>query len=756
MENKKIIIKGIVQGVGFRPFVWKLAKSNNIKGAVKNTTEGVIIEAYGEESDLKKFIYELKRKKPKASRIDYFDVLNSKEKKFSDFKIEKSSLSKKTGALIPADLAICDKCVKDIENTKNRRYEYPFTNCTDCGPRFTIVEKVPYDRPFTTMKKFKMCDDCFEEYNDPQDRRFHAQPNACPICGPEVFLWEKGKITFRSNQAIEKLCSYLIKGKIAVIKGLGGFHIACDSMNHFAIAKLRKFKDRPFKPFAVMCDDLKYLDNYLYISRKERELLYSSKAPIVRLKKKNISFFDEVSPNLDSLGVMIPYTPLHKIIFKKLREKNFIRPLIMTSANLRDEPIVKDNEEAIEIFKQMDCILLHNRDIHNRIDDSLSFIDGLGNERIIRRARGYVPESFSLAKKSDKEIFAVGADIKNSFSIFRRNELYLSQYIGDLDDLLNLKFLKETYLKMKKLLSINPKIALADLHPLYRSSQFAKETGLKTFFIQHHIAHFFSVMAEYSIKEDAIGVIFDGTGYGLDGNIWGGEFFIYNKGEVCRKAKLKYFLMPGGEICVNEPYRLVLSLDSNLEITKNIFPSIAGEKRKIINKMLVNKLNCSTTSSMGRLFDAFSSLILNKPFSTYEAQLPMELESAFRIFKTDGYNFYINKKDSGYEIDYLEAFKEVLADKKAGKSIALMSYKFHIGVANVVVRMCKIIRDETKINTVCLSGGCFQNSVLIEQINEKLKDFNFKVLINSQIPTNDGGISVGQIYYHLLKAKILK
>lgn len=753
-ENKKITIRGTVQGVGFRPFVWRTAVENRITGFVGNSPEGVFIEARGEKKNLKKFINDLKNKKPDAAVINYFEVKPSACRKFSSFKIVKSHSRGLSSASVPADLAICPDCAGEIEKNSDRRYEYPFTNCTNCGPRFSIVEKLPYDRPFTSMKKFKMCLDCMAEYGNPADRRFHAQPNACPVCGPHVFLVEKGVRTAEKDEALERVSRLLSDGALVAIKGLGGFHLACDASNESAVKKLRKFKDRPYKPFAVMTESLEFIKKYLFISEKEKNLIFSQKAPIVALKKKNISYFNGPAPGLSSLGVMSAYTPLHRIVFRKMRQIGFKGVLIMTSGNLRDEPIVKDNETALKIFSSLDALLLHNRPIHNRIDDSLIQVSDSGEEKILRRARGYVPSSFILPFRPSKNIFASGADIKNSFAFTRGRELFLSQYIGDLDESANADFFRETYSKMKKLLLVNPSEAVADMHPSYRSLLLAKETGLKVSQVQHHIAHFFSVMAEHGLRENAIGVSLDGTGYGLDGKIWGGEFFVYKGGKVLRRGKLADFPLPGGEICVKEAFRSLMGLAHSCNIDIERFCDVEKEKKKLVTKMLSSCFNSPETSSMGRLFDAFSVLILGRPYATYEAQLPMELEAICSGSGNSGYSFAIEGKKEILEISSREALKEAIKDRDSGRSISFMSRKFHYGIAKACVDMCLRLSAETGIKTFCFSGGCFQNLIFSELVKKMLSGRGFKIYFNNSIPSNDGGISAGQIYFRLLKAQI--
>ncbi len=752
--NKEIVISGTVQGVGFRPFVWRMALKHKIKGFVLNNSGGVLIKACGGKNDMRKFIDSLKKEAPAASRITSFTVRPAPAENFSDFSIKKSSESSLASANVPADLAVCPACAEDIANPLNRRYLYPFTNCTDCGPRFTIVEKLPYDRPFTSMKEFKMCPDCLKEYEEPADRRFHAQPNACPVCGPQIFLIHKGKKIAEKEFALSRAADFLISGHIVAIKGLGGFHLACDPFNKKAVEKLRKFKDRPFKPFAIMSDSIEELGKYLHISLKEKQILLSPRAPIVALKKKDISYFKYAAPNLDTLGVMAAYTPLHLALFKDLRNKKFKNPLIMTSGNFRDEPITKDNERAIELFSSLGPLLLHNRPIHNRIDDSLIYIDDYSQERIIRRARGYVPELIKLPVKPKEDTFAAGGDIKNSFAFTRGDELFVSQYIGDLDDSLNADFFIETYKKTSRMLSSRPASAVCDMHPLYRSSYLTSELGFKPYYVQHHIAHFFSVMAEYGIDEKCIGIVLDGTGYGLDGKIWGCELFAYENGRVRRFASLREFRLPGGEICAFKPYRVLFSMALTAGADLRIM-NIPIDEEKAMRKMIENNFNSPLTSSAGRLFDAFACLILGKKYATYEAQLPMELESiSLNNHKASPYDFIPFNDGQIPRLDFSIALKQAIADKKQKLSPAIAAYKFHKGFARGIAEVCALEAKIKKIKTVCCSGGCFQNRKLSLFLAEELKRRGLKVYFNSKLPSNDGGISAGQLYFKILKAEI--
>jgi len=750
---KEIKINGIVQGVGFRPFIYKIAIENDIKGWVKNTSSGVIIEAYGKKENIEKFIFDIDNKKPPISIINSIKIRNISFKNLSSFKILKSDNDSKNITNIPVDLAICKDCEKEIFDIKNRRYLYPFTNCTNCGPRFSIVKEIPYDRPLTTMSSFKMCNSCLIEYENSLDRRFHAQPNACSQCGPYVWT-EIGKDKLIGDKAIDFIVDKIVNGNIVAIKGLGGFHIACDAFNKKSVKKLRNFKNRPHKPFAIMVNSIKDIEKWIYIKDSEREVLNSYKAPIVMLKKKDIKYFNEVSPDLNTVGVMLPYTPLHKIIFWKLNKLKFSNPLIMTSGNMRDEPIIKDNEKAKIIFKSFDYVLYHNRPIHNRIDDSVVFVDSNDKVRLIRRARGYVPESIKLSLNFKENILSSGGDIKNTFALSRGNEIFLSQHIGDMHEKENQDFYIETIYNMEKLLDITPEVIVYDMHPNYYSSLALKTFKAKHIKVQHHIAHILSVMAEKNLKDNILGVSFDGTGYGYDGKIWGGEFFIIKNKLVKRVAHFKYFPLPGGDICMYETWRILLSIFyANRIPIDYLLKNIEKNKIKTILKMIDLNINSPLTSSVGRIFDAFSVLINGDFCSTYEAQGPIKLESLVKNKPKNFYKFDILDENGLYLIETKNSFLECLSDLNKKTDKAFMSEKLHMGIVKLIVNLLIKLRNQSKINTVCFSGGVFQNRILLDWLSDELKKESFDFYFNEKVPSNDGGIALGQIYYYILNLK---
>ncbi len=736
--GKKIKVYGVVQGVGFRPFVYRLAKRYGLKGWVLNTSSSVEIEVEGEEKNVEKFITDLQSKFPPIARIEKIEVEDSLLNNYQDFLI-KESKEDLGYQLISPDIAVCKDCLRELFDPKDRRYRYPFINCTNCGPRFTIIKDIPYDRKNTTMAKFKMCQDCEVEYNDPLDRRFHAQPNACPVCGPK--LWIEG---IESEDPIKETIKLLKEGAIVAIKGLGGFHLACSATNSIAVKLLRERKRRRYKPFAVMMKDIDTVKRYCYVSQEEENLLDSPQSPIVLLRIKNLGdISEEVAPNNNYLGVMLPYTPLHHIL---LREADI--PLVMTSGNLSEEPICQDNEEALDRLRGIaDYFLLNDRDIYSRYDDSVVFAlkDKL---QIIRRARGYAPSPIKLPFKV-RQTLACGGELKNTFCLTKDNYGFISQHIGDLENIETLEHFINTVGLYKRLFRIEPEVIACDMHPDYLSTRYALqfEGTLPVVMVQHHYAHIVSCMAENGITEPVIGIAFDGSGYGLDGNIWGGEVLISDYDSFIRKAHLEYLPMPGGELAIRKPYRLAIGY---LYATFGTVPKllsldrISEEEIKIIKEQIEKRINTPFTSSMGRLFDAVSSILGVCNEATYEGQPAIELEMAIKDNNSEECYTWEIEKDNDTFIVKVKPLFEGLLDDIGNVPNSHISIKFHNTIARIIVNLSTLIREETKINTVVLSGGCFQNRVLLEKSLELLEGEKFKIHIHSNIPCNDGGISLGQ------------
>lgn len=746
--TKKIVITGVVQGVGFRPFVYRIAKELSINGIVSNTSEGVVIKAnFYNEEHLSKFIEKLQKEKPSNSKIYSIKIYDEKKTDFNDFVIVESRLSSEKLARIPSDLSICNECISDILDKNNRRYLYPFTNCTNCGPRFTITEKIPYDRKNTSMKVFKMCELCSEEYNNPLDRRFHAQPNACPVCGPQVWVVYKNK-KIKGMRSLYFLADRIIKGDVVLIKGIGGFHMACDAFNPKSVEKLREIKKREFKPLAVMVDDLKDIEDFVNLKKEEIDILKSPIAPIVMIEKKDNSYFDKPAPLLDNVGVMIAYSPLHRVLFKILKEKGFKNPLVMTSGNFKDEPIIISNDEAIKKFDKL-AILCHDREIINRVDDSVGFVDISGNFRLIRRARGYVPNSIRIDLKTDKDLFACGGDIKNVFAFARGDEVFLSQYIGDLDNPENAKYFVESFYKIKKLYDFKPRLVLCDLHPNYVSREISKVFRIKkTVLVQHHVAHVYSVLAENSINGDVLAFAFDGTGYGSDGKIWGGEIFVVKKGVIYRVGHLEEFFISGGDLSIKEVWRIFVSIflkrkDFILKVLEN---KVDRRKVEIIIKLCEGKVNGFYTTSFGRLFDAVAVASLGLTKIDFEAEAPMKMESMIIKGESSAYRFGVFKRDGRYLLSFSNFIDELVSDFYDSRDI--ISTKFHNGVINGIVEISNMLRKEEGIRNVVLCGGVFQNRYILNKLIEKLS-LDFNVYLNRETSINDGCISLGQIYHYL-------
>ncbi|MDD5015179.1 MAG: carbamoyltransferase HypF [Atribacterota bacterium] len=747
--RKSIIIKGIVQGVGFRPFIHKLVQNYNLPGWVVNSNQGVEIEVEGKIEEINSFVSDIKKKLPPLARIEKIEVNQLPLIGYKEFSIRKSIVKEVDSfVLVSPDISICEDCLQELFDPRNRRFHYPFINCTNCGPRFTIIKDIPYDRKKTTMNNFKMCSLCQSEYDSIEDRRYHAQPNACADCGPQVSLYQN-KRKLEGIDPIEKAVSLLKEGKIGAIKGLGGFHLACDATNNKAVARLRRLKKREKKPFAIMSFSLEKIKQYCKIGKKEEEWLVSRARPIVLLKKREDSLISPlVAPCNSYLGVMLPYTPLHYLLLKD----NFIA-LIMTSGNISDQPIICDNLEAFEKLDGIsDFFLLYNRDIFNRCDDSVVKIINEDNV-FFRRSRGYVPSPIILDFKL-KEVLALGGELKNTISFSKENYIFLSQYLGDLKSVETLEFFKESISSFKKIFRVKPEIIACDLHPDYLSTRYAEEIkvkeGLKVVKVQHHHAHIVSCMAENNIKEKVIGVAYDGTGYGDDANIWGGEFLLCDFKKYSRVGHLKYYPLPGGDKAIAEPWRMAYSYLFSIYGPKaktldiDFIRRMDGNHLSIIEKMIDKNINSPLTSSCGRLFDAISSLIGIRDEISYEGQAAMELESFCASGIKERYKFSFYKEGEKFIVDPQEIFINIIEDIKREIGKDIIAAKFHNTVAEFTLNLCGKIRGDTGINKIALSGGVFQNKYLTEKVVSLLEDKEFKVFIHRKVLTNDGGISLGQ------------
>ncbi len=746
----RIVIKGIVQGVGFRPYIFRLANRLSLKGEVYNTSAGVVIEVEGAQNVVEDFIEKIPVFPPPLARIDDIEIETCQLKERTSFKIIDSLPEEGRFVPVSPDIGICSDCLSEMLSPVDRRYKYPFINCTNCGPRFTIIADIPYDRQKTTMHKFTMCSDCRAEYSDPSNRRYHAQPDACHKCGPSIRLLKNNGAEMETSTPILQAAILLQGGNIIAIKGIGGFHLACDATNDAVVAELRKRKGREGdKPFAVMSLDLDYVQQYCQVNEEEAHLLTSTAKPIVLLKKlPNCLISAEVAPKNNYFGVMLPYTPLHYLLLAEFQGV----ALVMTSGNSSEEPLTKDNQEAIEKLKGMaDYLLVHERDIHNRCDDSVtSVIDS--KESIIRRSRGYVPLPIVL-KFNLGQILAVGAELKNTFCLTKDNYAFLSQHMGDLKNYETLNYYKESIAHFKRLFRIEPEIIAHDLHPDYLSTKFAREysclqpLAFSLQPIQHHHAHIAACLAENGIDEKVIGVAMDGTGYGTDGNVWGCEFMLTDYSGFERVAHLKYIPMPGGDKATEEPWRMAVSYLHSVygeAIPSRFLKRWGDEKTSFIMKMLRQGINSPLTSSAGRLFDAVASILSLRDKVNYEAQAAIELEMIADEDENSGYEFEIYGEGNVLIIDPTKTIIDIVCDMDCGIHLSVISARFHNTVLGWTLEICRRMRDKTGINKVALSGGVFQNRYLSERLKPRLKEEGFSVIFHAKVPTNDGGISLGQ------------
>lgn len=780
IKGISIHITGIVQGVGFRPFIFNLAERLALTGWIRNTSAGVDIEINGNTPAIEAFVSALEQNPPPLAIIDSIDIQACQPNGYERFEIVESKAIANVFQPISPDTSICSDCLRDIFDKDDRRYLYPFTNCTNCGPRFTIIEDIPYDRPSTTMAEFEMCAACQAEYTDPTDRRFHAQPIACPECGPYVWLEiNDGKYTqrARSNQAMIEVQRLLAQGKIVAIKGLGGFHLACDANNHETVAELRRRKLRIDKPFALMLPDISTIETHCLVNSYERNLLTTRERPIVILTRRATSdLAKEIAPGQDTLGVMLPYTPLHYLLFADIEQRDQSRSevpaltaLVMTSGNLMEEPIATDNQEARERLSNLaDAFLMHNRRIHVRCDDSVCRV--FTPERVlneahavahpptlhIRRSRGYAPSPVHLPW-SLAPILATGPELKNTFCLAQDRYAFVSHHIGDLENYETLKSFEEGIEHFEGLFRINPHIIAYDLHPNYLSTQYALQRAaredIRAAGIQHHHAHIAACMAENGLLLDhkpVLGIALDGTGYGDDGSIWGGEFMIADYHGYQRILHLKNVPLVGGDKAIRQPWRMALAwlaeagvdwradLPTIQHLRKNV--ADANLQMEVVKKQLDARLNAPLTSSMGRLFDAVASLCDVRHEANYEAQAAIELESRVDRQEHGSYPFEFSQD----EIEIAPLMHAMVADIRSGISIPSIAARFHNTVAKMVLCAALQVQTTHDIREVVLSGGVWQNMVLLSKSVKLLQDNNFTVYRHQKVPTNDGGVALGQ------------
>jgi hydrogenase maturation protein HypF len=749
MEVRKgLDVSGIVQGVGFRPYVYRLASELRLAGSIANTSGGVTIEVQGAAEAVDAFLTRLPQELPPLARITGLVTRGLACNHDREFRILASIVGEESRALISPDIAVCADCLRELFDPHDRRYRYPFINCTNCGPRFTIVRDIPYDRARTTMAVFRMCPACQREYDDPRNRRFHAQPNACWDCGPHVELWNPSGRRIDCPDPIEAAAGLLREGRIVAVKGLGGFHLAADATNAPAVAALRARKRRVGKPFAIMAPDLEIIETFCAVDSFSRGLLLGPERPIVLLRKKAVGLIaEDVAPNIGELGVFLPYTPLHYLLFAAGR---FVA-LVMTSGNLSEEPIAIDNQEAVERLGGLaDFFLVHNRDILRRSDDSVVRSSG-GRVLQLRRSRGYVPVPVFLREELPP-ILAVGGELKNTICLSKGRHAFLSQHVGDLENLEAHKFFVEAIEHLERILEIEPQAIAYDLHPDYFSTRWAlAQKNVKLVGVQHHHAHIASCMAENHLDGKVIGVALDGTGYGTDGHVWGGEVLVSDYESFERVAHLAYVPMPGGEAAIREPWRMALGYmvqhfgEKLFDLPIPFVRQLNRPRAEVILRMIERGVNSPLTSSCGRLFDAIAALVGIRQRVSYEAQAAIELEMAIDSHGEDAtYPLAIIPEAGGWFVDTHLLFDAVAVDLKEGIPAGAISRKFHNGLADVFANLSRLVRERTGLNRVCLSGGTFQNTYLLQKLRLGLQAHGFEVFTHGEVPPGDGGLCLGQ------------
>ena len=745
LQNFQIYIKGRVQGVGFRPFIYKIAKTYQVNGWIKNQNDGLLLNAEGQPEKIESFIQTIIKNAPQAARITDLKTQIIPVQNFSSFKIQSSENISSAITEICPDLAVCRDCLHDLKAQKHR-LDYAFINCTNCGPRFSIIKTLPYDRENTTMAQFKMCDTCNNEYNDISNRRFHAQPVACNNCGPVYFLNANNNSYKKIEDIVYHTAKLLDTGQIAAIRGTGGFHLACDAFNDKAVKNLRQKKDREGKPFAVMCKDMETVRKLAIINTKEQDILQSIIRPIVLLKLKPNPEINKlsksVSSGMDTIGIFLPYMPFHYLLFEQIQTS----AIVLTSGNRSENPIIIRNDKAKTELKDIaDAFVLHNREIYNRTDDSVVMVVN-SSERLIRRSRGYAPEPIILPFNVDG-ILALGPELKNTFCLGKDNMAIISQHIGDLKNMATYDFYQQTISRYLDLFRVKPQIIAKDMHPLYLSTRFADQfDNLTQVDIQHHHAHLASCMAENNIRQKVIGISLDGTGYGTDGQIWGGEIFLCDLENFIRKKHFAYVEIVGGDKSIKEPWRLALAYlyhtfgkkfqDLKIPFVKHF----SADKKNSIHFALENKINTIQTSSLGRFFDAVAAMLEICLETSYDAEGPMKLESILDETITDEYPFSNEK-----EINIKNIISSIVKDIEKKVDNAIIATRFHNTIISILLKTADEIKGETQINKIALSGGVLQNRYLLKNLEIKLRKMEFEVFSQKKVPANDGGVSFGQV-----------
>lgn len=744
------VVSGVVQGVGFRPFIYRLALEFDYKGWVKNIGFGVEIHIESQEyTDFSAFITALQKDKPPLTQIENIEVKQASYLELDRFIIKKSR-TEESFVFISPDISVCRNCLKELETPSDRRFHYPFINCTDCGPRYTIVKSLPYDREQTTMGGFAMCPECRKEYSDPLDRRYHAQPIACPVCGPQVQLIQ-AKNRVQIPGGIKKAIVLLKKGKILGIKGLGGFHLVCDAFNDRAIQRLRKIKERKTKPLALMAKDLKVVKRYAFLLPAEQTQLLSARRPIVLLRKKKD--IQGIAPHLDELGFMLPYTPVHFLLMKEMDL------IVATSSNKKDAPIMKEEEEGIP--ELCDYILTHDRPIQMRADDSVMKL--VGDEPLfLRRARGYVPYPQRVPEELSvpAHIMALGGELKDTVSLYKNGYVITSQFLGDLDEYQNFKYFEETISHLTRLFEVKPRLVVSDLHPDFHTTRYAQKLGIPHLQVQHHFAHVLAPLIEHGISPDknVLGVSFDGFGYGDDGLAWGAEFLLADYSSYQRIAHFKYVPLPGGDLAAKQPWRMALSylidvFGSGLPEVE-VLNKVSKNKIKGVTEMIRQKINSPLTSSCGRLFDAVSFLAGLSPLEVeFEAEAPMRLEAVCTQEAKGSYPFSVLGCSIPYKISFDDTVRSLVKDLEQKKTASYVSTKFHNTLAEVILSLSERARQQFGIDTVVLIGGVFLNRKLLYRVQTMLDRKGFSVLRPLKYSPNDESISLGQMAFALNKLR---
>lgn len=755
MRVRRVIeVEGIVQGVGFRPFLYGLASRLQLDGFVRNRTGGVRIEVEGDSGSLARFVEELSTRPPPLAQIDRVRCSELAPLGDGGFRIEASEGDPAGAVLISPDVATCPECLAELFDPGDRRYRYPFLNCTNCGPRLTIITGAPYDRPKTTMAGFPMCRQCRAEYDDPANRRFHAQPTACPDCGPRLRLLDAWGAPVEADDPLARFVEAVRQGRLGAMKGLGGYHLVCDARNESAVAELRRRKHRYEKPLAVMVPDLAAAEALCRVGSLEHRLLSSPRCPIVLLAKRpRCEVAEGVAPGNPLLGVMLPYSPLHHLL---LADTGGV-PLVMTSGNRSDEPIAYEDTEAVERLGGIaDLFLIHNRPIHVRCDDSVTSAVG-GCELPLRRSRGYAPQPVRLPLACRRPILAVGGQLKAVFGLGRDGQAILSHHMGDLDHLAAFRAFEKDIDLYERMFAVRPEVIAHDRHPDYASTRYAlkraAEEGAAVVAVQHHHAHLAGCAAEHSLTGPVIGVTFDGTGYGDDGAVWGGEFLVGGYRSFRRAAHLRYVAMPGGDGAVREPWRMALShlLDAGCPLPP-LGPDISPVALRTVGTMIERGLNSPPTSSVGRLFDAVAALAGVRGRVSFEGQAAMELEHLAGGETPDGpYAFEMSREglDPASEpplvVDTRPMVREIASDVARGADARSIARRFHDTIVRIIAAVCAAIREESGLDRVVLSGGVFQNAILTRGATKRLRDEGFQVYSHHLVPPGDGGLSLGQV-----------